>query len=186
MTTLDDLADPAPARSAADWNDEGVVYLPGFMPDDLIDAYRDAWCAGNGYRSRTPAPAQWTSNPTADPWGLEVLEADSLGGWNEACPYMHEAALLDLCTYPPLAQALGDLIGQPAGLHLNLTGWVSTRRRWHQDTYLNPYNVGDTYAAVWVALGDIHPDSGVFQYVPGSHLWPVSYTHLTLPTILRV
>jgi hypothetical protein len=28
------------------------------------------------------------------------------------------------------------------------------------------------YVAVWVAMGDIHPDSGPFEFVPGSHKWP--------------
>jgi hypothetical protein len=177
MVTLDDLSDPAPDPSPDDWNDNGIVYLPSFVPGPLIDAYRDEWAARNGYRGRHSAmppddgDGQWSSTGIGDPWALEVLDAERPGGWNEACPYMHEPALRAICTYPPLAQVLGDLIGQPAGLHLNLTGWVSTLRDWHQDTYLNPYEVGDQYAAVWIALGDVHPDSGVFQYVPGSHRW---------------
>jgi hypothetical protein len=28
------------------------------------------------------------------------------------------------------------------------------------------------YAAIWMAMGDIHPDSGPFEFVPGSHKWP--------------
>jgi ectoine hydroxylase-related dioxygenase (phytanoyl-CoA dioxygenase family) len=65
-----------------------------------------------------------------------------------------------------------QLIGEPAAVHLNLTGWVTTRRNWHQDTYLNPSHVGDYYVAIWIALEDIHPDSGPFQFVRGSHRWP--------------
>ena len=58
-------------------------------------------------------------------------------------------------------------------LHLTLTGWVSTERNWHQDDYLNPPFVNSWYAAVWVALDRIDPDSGPFEYVPGSHAWPL-------------
>jgi ectoine hydroxylase-related dioxygenase (phytanoyl-CoA dioxygenase family) len=65
------------------------------------------------------------------------------------------------------------LIGEDMLLHLCLTGWVSTERGWHQDDYLNPPHVNSWYAAVWIALGDIHPDSGPFEYVPGSHRWPL-------------
>lgn len=65
-----------------------------------------------------------------------------------------------------------NLLGEPAGLHLCLTGWRSTTRNWHQDSYLNPPHVGDFYVAVWIALENIHPDSGPFQYIPGSHRWP--------------
>src|SRR5262249_9384627 len=28
------------------------------------------------------------------------------------------------------------------------------------------------YLAVWMALDEIHPDSGPFEYLPGSHRWP--------------
>jgi ectoine hydroxylase-related dioxygenase (phytanoyl-CoA dioxygenase family) len=66
-----------------------------------------------------------------------------------------------------------SLIGEQMMLHLCLTGWVSTERDWHQDDYLNPPFVNSWYAAVWMALGDIHPDSGPFEYVPGSHRWPL-------------
>lgn len=78
-----------------------------------------------------------------------------------------------LSLYQPLVEILDDLIGEKMGLHLNLTGWVSTERKWHQDDYLNPDFVNSHYAAVWIALRDIDPDSGPFEYVPGSHTWPL-------------
>lgn len=86
---------------------------------------------------------------------------------------MHVPELRDISLYDPIMAVLKDLLGEEAGLHLNLTGWVSTERDWHQDTYLNPEFVGTRYAAVWMALEDISPDSGPFQFYPGSHLWPV-------------
>ena len=59
-------------------------------------------------------------------------------------------------------------------LHLVLSGWVSSERTWHQDDYLNPDFVNSHYAAVWVALRDISPDCGPFQFVRGSHKWPLT------------
>jgi hypothetical protein len=172
MTTLVDLSDPAPDPSPADWNDEGVVYLPGLLPADLIEAYEEEWAAANGFRGlNEPPEGQWSASGATSPAGLWVLDAESPGGWNETCPYMHQPALRQLCTFPALADALESTVGEPMALHLNLTGWVSTTRDWHQDGYLNPGYVGDSYAAVWMALGDVHPDSGVFEYVPGSHRW---------------
>src|SRR5215207_922902 len=146
MTTLMDLAEAAPEPSPADWNDDGVVYLPALLSDDLIGAYEDEWAAANGYRGLdSPPDGQWTGSPEASPEGLWVLDAEQPGGWNETCPYMHQPALRALCTAPPLAEALAAYLGEPAGLHLNLTGWVSTYRNWHQDGYLNPGYVGDAY-----------------------------------------
>jgi ectoine hydroxylase-related dioxygenase (phytanoyl-CoA dioxygenase family) len=73
--------------------------------------------------------------------------------------------------YGPLHEEMEKLVGEPVGVHLNLTGWISTTRNWHQDSYLNPPHVGDYYIAAWIALDTIHPDSGPFQYVKGSHKW---------------
>lgn len=159
--TLDDLSVPAPPPSGLDWNADGVLYLPGLFPDSMIDAYKDEWAANNGLKSL---------EPVAGKPGLSIIHADRVGGYNETA-YMWNPALMAICTYAPLAAALESLMGEPAGVHLNLSGWVSTRRDWHADTYLNPDHVGDYYAAIWIALGDVHPDSGPFQYVPGSHRW---------------
>jgi ectoine hydroxylase-related dioxygenase (phytanoyl-CoA dioxygenase family) len=179
MTTLMDLADPAPEPGPADWNDEGVLYLPEFLDPDLIAAYQNEWIAANGWRGISQAHrfgdeggGHWDSTASAaNPEELFVIDADRPGGWPDACPYMRHEALRALCTTAELAWQLDALIGEPMGVHLNLTGWVSTRRNWHQDGYLNPAGVDDAYAAVWMALDDVHPDSGVFEYVPGSHLW---------------
>lgn len=155
--TLDDLTEPAPPEGPADWNETGVVSLPGFYftleRERLIRRYRRVWIMQHGLMPDDYGP------PWRDP-----------GGWPDPIPYMRHPDILNLVD--PLAPILADLIGEPAGLHLNLTGWVTTERDWHQDSYLNPPHVGDRYVALWLALDDIDPDSGPFQYVPGSHRWP--------------
>lgn len=163
MTTLADLTEPwgpdePPPLDRPDaiavtdlqraWRDDGYVILPRFLPDDLVDAYADAWRADNGPAGRL---------------------GDRTGGWPYDTPYMHVPALAALACHEPLALVLSHLIGDDMGVHLNLTGWRSTTRNWHQDGYLNPDSNRDWYAAVWVALDDIHPDAGPFEFVPGSH-----------------
>jgi ectoine hydroxylase-related dioxygenase (phytanoyl-CoA dioxygenase family) len=122
---------------------DGYVILSNFLPESLMVAYERAY------------------------------EAAELGphGFPDCTPYMRVPALLDLCCYPPLARVLEEIAGEPMAVHLNLSGWVSTERNWHQDCYLSPPSVGERYAAVWMALEDIHPDAGPFEFVPGSHLW---------------
>jgi hypothetical protein len=127
------------------WREEGVAVLPGFFEEARIDAY---------------AEARWRLKP-------------ELGGWRCPVPYRHVPEIRALCLDPRLAEVLESLFGEPMGLHLNLTGWVSTERNWHQDDYLNPPFVSSWYAAVWIALEDIDPASGPFEYVPGSHRWPL-------------
>lgn len=134
-----------------EFRERGAVVLPSFIPHDLLDRYSEA-------RARLPKDRSLPDNYWA--------------GWHHPTPYQDCRELLDLATFPELQQALWALIGAEMGLHLALTGWVSTERNWHQDTYLNPDSLWSWYAAVWIALDDIDAEAGPFQYVPGSHRWP--------------
>jgi hypothetical protein len=162
--TLEDLSVPAPEPGPLDWNDTGVVILHDALNPDVVADYCAEWEAANG-------PVTLRDLIVDDDGAGQLLQAEHPGGWDDCTPYMRYPALMAMCCGTVLADALADLLGEPAGVHLNLTGWVSTERNWHQDGYLNPPEVGDHYAAVWMALGDVHPDSGPFQYVPGSHRW---------------
>jgi hypothetical protein len=132
------------------WRREGVAILRGFMPDSVLDPYIE-----RRGRLQTESPEHF------------------LTGWYSGSPYEHVPELRTVALYPPLMKMLKDLIGEDMLMHLNLTGWVSTERNWHQDDYLNPPWVNSWYAAVWFALGEIDPDCGPFEYVPGSHTWPL-------------
>lgn len=150
MPTYAQLTVPAPPAGPLDWNDDGVVILKDFLPEELMQAYEECWLAN------------------ADQPGGFLDKS----GWQYPTPYMNHKPVADLFSYGPLHTEMEKLIGEPAGLHLCLTGWVTTTRNWHQDSYLNPPHVGDHYIACWVALDTIHPDSGPFQYIAGSHRWP--------------
>ncbi|MFO1028360.1 MAG: phytanoyl-CoA dioxygenase family protein [Acetobacteraceae bacterium] len=137
-------------KEQRDWRANGVLILPGLIPSNVLDPYiarREAL--------RTEKPDHF------------------LGGWYSPNPYEHVPELRSVCLYPPLMRMMEHVLGEPMMLHLNLTGWVSTERNWHQDDYLNPGFVNSWYAAVWIALDTIDPDSGPFEYVEGSHRWPL-------------
>jgi hypothetical protein len=124
------------------WVMNGVVIKKGFVPDEIISKYR------------------------------EVRDALPLRAWDHPTPYMECPELLDISTFPELVELQRSLLGVDVGLHLNLTDYLSTERKFHADTYLNPKEVGGHYLAVWIALDDISEDCGPFEYVPGSHKWP--------------
>lgn len=126
------------------WCEDGVLILPGLIPDELIARY-------SALREKL----------------------GKVGGWKCDCPYLYYEEIRQICLYSPLTQAMEMIMREPMGLHLNLTGWVTTERTWHQDDYLNPDFLMAHYLAVWFALDDIHPDSGPFEYIPGSHRWPL-------------
>lgn len=134
------------------WLEHGYVVLPNFMPDDLINRYVEA--RGKLTKDRS-------------------AKDNYYGGWHYPTPYMDCEELRDIALDQHLMYQLWSLIGDPMALHLCLTGWVSTERNWHQDTYLNPDYLWSYYAAAWIALDDITEDSGPFEMVPGSHKWDV-------------
>lgn len=141
---------PLPMTGIQQWDQEGVLHLKGFIPEPLIEAYVEE-------RTRILSGTQkWRS------------------GWNDPCPYLRVPSMMDLATEPRLMSAIAPLIGgNNPGLHLCLTGFESTERAWHQDRFLNPESVGEHYIAAWIVLEDVSESAGPFEYVPGSHRWPV-------------
>lgn len=133
-----------------EWRRDGVVTLRGFLPDAVLDPY-----IARREQLRIEAPEHYRT------------------GWYSTSPYEHIPELRALALYPKLMRLMEHIIGEPMMMHLNLTGWVSTERNWHQDDYLNPPHVNSWYTAVWIALDHIDPACGPFQYIPGSHQWPL-------------
>lgn len=127
------------------WRRQGYLWLEDLMPHDLLDRY---------------AEARWRLRPSLRPWSCPVS-------------YLYVPEMRDVCLHPPLCAVLDELIGTRMALNLTLTGWHSTERAWHQDDYLNPPIINGWYLAVWIALDDIAEDCGPFEFVPGSHRWPL-------------
>lgn len=151
MTTVEVADDTALGEGQRAFLETGAVALSGLIPDDLLAHYE---------RVRAELPKDKSAPDNF--WG----------GWHYPTPFMKCPALLNLATYPQLQMVMQSLIGEPVGLHLALTGWVSTERAWHQDTYLNPDYLWSHYIAAWIALDDVHEDAGPFEFVKGSHRWP--------------
>lgn len=160
MTTLDELTAPWPNTDllalpdrpgvlaghpvVVDYARDGYVIAEKLLPDYVTDRYCDAF--------------------------REVFtDRSQRGGFQYATPYRDHTFVMDLCMRPEITDMCELLVGEPMGLHLNLSDWRSTQRNWHQDGYLNPDSNLDWYVAVWIALDDIHPDAGPFEFVPGSH-----------------
>lgn len=126
------------------WRRDGVLILKNFLPQAALAAYV-----------------------------ARRAQLDNPAGWLSPTPYQHVPELRALALYKPLMEMQKHLLGDDMLLHLALTGWISTERDWHQDDYLNPAFVMTRYTAIWMALDDISPDSGPFEYIPGSHRWPL-------------
>jgi hypothetical protein len=131
------------------WRDFGYVIKKQFIPPNLINEYlilRDKLNLGDGHFMRGDAA--------------------------DAYPYLYSSVIRDICCSRELHYLLVDLFGEEMGLQFTLNSFKSTERGWHQDDYFNPGDSMAHYCAVWMAMDDIHPDSGPFEFVPGSHKWP--------------
>lgn len=163
-----DLAEPQPHESKTaveranyhdlnplqrKWRDHGFVVLENFMDHRLLDAYSSAREAMLP-KDRSARDNFW-------------------GGWADPTPYLRVPEMRDIILDKKLMNVFWTLFATPMAPHLCLTGWVSTERAWHQDTYLNPSFLWSHYGAIWFALDDIEADAGPFEYVPGSHKWSV-------------
>ena len=137
------------SQDQAAWVRDGVVIKTKFIPDELLDPYivrREAF---------RPGTREYTE------------------GWPQPNCYEGLPELRRVALYTPLMRLLEELIGEPMLFHLALTCFVSSNRGWHQDDYLNPGFINTWYAAAWIALDTILPESGPFEYVEGSHRWPL-------------
>jgi len=147
--TISEAVEPKTKSQIEEFSQNGVLIKKNFFPHDLLDAYtneREKLLLGTDYY---------------------------YSGWPHPIPYHDCKTMLDLATFAPLTELIEKCIGDPPGLHLCLTGFKSTEREFHSDSYLNPEGVDDHYIAAWIALEDINPNSGPFQYVNASHKWPV-------------
>lgn len=149
------------------WAEQGAVIIPRLVDERLMAAYEDEWLEAHGGYAPVPGDPSSYASPM---------------GWRYATPYMDFPALRELVCCWPIAEVVSELIGEPAGVHLNLTGWQSTQRDWHFDQYLNQPHVGAFYVAVWIALDEISVDAGPFEYFPGSHRWwpPISQERMRI------
>ncbi len=124
------------------WRENGYVIKPKLIPDEIIEPYMEL-------RKRLGV-------------GSGLVE-------NYGPTYYDE--IKDVCLYQPLPDLIRHLFGEDLGLHLILSAFRSSERGWHQDDYLNPEEMSGFYCAAWIALDDIDPDSGPYEFIPGSHRW---------------
>jgi len=86
--------------------------------------------------------------------------------------FLHDVHCRSVATDPRLISILRQLMGTEPVLWQSLNFTWGSNQGYHQDTlYLPPPNERDM-VVIWVALEDIHPDSGPLKYIPGSHRIP--------------
>lgn len=152
----------------AQWQDRGVVILPGFYADAEIDAaladYRTLWQQG---RARVTVDDMDTDQRLRLRDVPQAARSQHRFKVNDL--YLEQASVRHLALNERLVPVLHTLLGQRPALCNSLSLEYGTEQADHVDSlYMTPRTPNDLVAA-WVALEDCKPDAGPLRYWPGSH-----------------
>lgn len=86
--------------------------------------------------------------------------------------YLYDPRVLDLLYQEKLYAVLAELLGGQPLLFNGLNMEHGTEQRMHIDTFYMPPRTFGKMVATWLALEDIHPDSGPLSYYPKSNQIP--------------
>lgn len=134
------------------WRKNGFVVIPGVFKQDQIQRY-------NSIVSRVRA---------------SVDDGKDEHGYGDRIGQLHqkEPDLLELASSPKIIQFLKWAFGDDPILMGSLQFQRGTQQEAHVDAIFFWPQPSFSMAGVWVALEDIHVDSGPLFYLPGSHKWP--------------
>ena len=132
-----------------DFVSAGAVQIPGLLPPEVIDSYVEGW------------------------WKRRFSFDRAHHGSGTTCLYQTNPEIRQILLDDRIIEVFTEL-GLCVALHSELTQWRSANTGWHVDIFHGNVDSPGSYVGVWVALDDIDPESGVFQYIPGSHRWPFS------------
>ncbi|MEP7010411.1 MAG: phytanoyl-CoA dioxygenase family protein [Acidobacteriota bacterium] len=86
--------------------------------------------------------------------------------------HSHSAAALDLYLHPAIFRRVELALGRPAVATQSLYFEWGSQQALHRDPVFVQTQPPSHLIAAWIALEDIHPDSGPLVYMPGSHRLP--------------
>lgn len=143
------LLDDKTKKSLLQWSTNGFAVLNQFFSETEIDAFNNE---------------------------VELLIDKNQVDWrnnNKIMFAIHQSPLLyNAGTNTKLLDVLNLLMGKEVDLFQSINFITGSQQRTHSDfIHMSTFPYGNLIA-VWIALEDIHPDSGPIHYYPGSHKLP--------------
>lgn len=134
------------------WIKDGFVVIPNVFSQDQIQRY----------------------NAIVANVREEVDDGKDANGFGDRIGQLHqkEPALLELASSAKVTNFLKWALGDDPVLMGSLQFQKGTQQEAHIDAIFFWPRPAYSMAGVWVALEDIHEDSGPLFYLPGSHRWP--------------
>lgn len=153
---------PKQAEICRTWTRNGYYVARGAIDPDTIDA---AWAAYEAAITRgdlTLAPEKAADD---DPHPGRYLN-----------PHLKVEDLDHLLKHPVLVNFSSMVLGRPAIPFQTIASHKGSQQSEHSDSiHMTTYPLG-YLAACWVAMEDIHADSGPLVYYPGSHRLPYLFS----------
>ncbi len=160
------------AASLAHYIDHGYVVFPRAVADELIDDYlaffESAW---------DDAPATIVAFHQGRPQRLSRSFYDDVA--KVSCLHWYYPRANELIYPPVVLRFLALLYDRPPVAFQTMSMRKGSEEPLHIDTGPLTLTEPMTMAASWLALEDIEPHSGEFQFVPGSHALPELLHHGT-------
>jgi phytanoyl-CoA hydroxylase len=157
------------------FKENGYLILPGFFTQDEIDlinlAVDSVWNDKSIYNPLTISAYTGTAK-YVETYIRKVSSEARKHSYKLNHLYLSRPDVLKIISKTDFCQVLTKLLGGAPLLFNGLNMEYGTEQRLHFDTFYMPPPKEGAMVASWIALEDIHPDSGPLRYVPGSHLIP--------------
>jgi hypothetical protein len=144
------------------WTTSGYVILPGLVEDHILD---EVWTAYESAVSKGRIQLQPELAAVDDPYpGRYLNPHKKVGGFCRILkhPGLRDAIRLLMEREPKPLQTIASHKGSQQGIHSDSI---------HMTTYPLGY-----LTAAWIAVEDIHPNSGPLVFYPGSHRLPYVFS----------
>lgn len=154
---------PRQAEICRSWEENGYYVLRGAIDPETIDEAWDAYEAAIARGDVTLAPEKAAED---DPHPGRYLN-----------PHLKVEEIERLLKHPVLVNFSSMVLGRPAIPFQTIASHKGSQQAEHSDSiHMTTYPVG-YLAACWIAMEDIHADSGPLVYYPGTHRLPYLFSH---------
>jgi len=177
-SSLNSYLDPA---QAAGFFDKGYLVLPKLFTDEEVAAINAAvdraWADRSIYNNLTISAYAGTERYTET--YLRYVDLDARNSrYKLNHLYLYDPRVFHLLYSEKLYGVLAELLQDKPVVFNGLNMEQGTEQPMHLDTFYMPPRAPNQMVATWIALEDIHPDSGPLNYVPKSHhIPPYRFSH---------
>ncbi|TAN04780.1 MAG: hypothetical protein EPN36_06945 [Rhodanobacteraceae bacterium] len=152
----------------AEWDARGVLALPSFCNDAEVDAvladYRAIWRDGHARVTVDDMDVDRRMRLRDVPTDARASHRFKVNDL-----YLEQASVRRLALDDRMAALLQQLLGERPALCNSLSLEYGTEQADHVDSLFMTPRTPTHLVAVWVALEDCTPESGLLRYWPGSH-----------------